>query len=56
MGYEVPVHAFSTDPELLDPFRERGFVDGTLPEPGTPAVPLEDLLPLFAELLTGAAQ
>ncbi|WP_447895419.1 alkaline phosphatase [Vreelandella sp. GE22] len=27
----VPVHVFSKDPALLDAFRARGFIDGTLP-------------------------
>ncbi|UXZ53245.1 alkaline phosphatase [Halomonas sp. 7T] len=30
----VPVHMISGDPALLAPFRERGFIDGTLPALG----------------------
>ncbi len=27
----VPVHVLSADPRLLEPFRERGFIDGAMP-------------------------
>ncbi|TVS11078.1 MAG: alkaline phosphatase [Wenzhouxiangella sp.] len=39
----VPVHVISANPELVEPFRQRGFVDGLIPDyPGT-APPMDQL-------------
>ncbi len=39
----VPVHVIAADPELLQPFRARGFRDGLLPEYPGPAAGMDQL-------------
>ena len=36
-SYDVPVHVFSRDPQLLEEFRDDGFVDGMVLNNGRPA-------------------
>lgn len=49
-GHEVPVHVLASDPALLEPFRQRGFVDGWVPGAGTMAH--HDFLPLLVGLVS----
>ena len=51
--YDVPVHVLATDPALLAPFREAGFVDGLRPDAETPVIPLQALFPLLASAVMG---
>ncbi len=46
-SHAVPIFAFSRRPELLVPFRERGYADGLTPRQPAPHLPMESFLPAF---------
>jgi hypothetical protein len=51
-NFDVPVHVLSRDSDLLEPFREQGFVDGLqLPKGELPAVGHEALFSLMVRTL-----
>ncbi|MGY6553116.1 MAG: sulfatase-like hydrolase/transferase [Wenzhouxiangella sp.] len=39
----VPVHIISRNPELVEPFRQRGFIDGLIPDYPAPAPRMSEL-------------
>ena len=48
-GHHVPVHVLATSPELVQPFRDIGFVPGAFPDPDHPVMGMEGLRLLLLE-------
>ncbi len=52
----VPVHVISGDPELLEPFREWGFVPGAFPDPERESPQMDAFRPWFVTTFSGASE
>ena len=52
----VPVHVIAGDPNLLEPFREWGFVAGAFPDPEREALRMDAFRPWFITTFSGALQ
>ncbi|NBD37916.1 MAG: hypothetical protein GVY10_05030 [Verrucomicrobia bacterium] len=44
---DVPMHVMTRDAELMEQLRQNGFSSAWSPDPGTPSLPMEDVMELF---------
>ncbi|MBM4183484.1 MAG: hypothetical protein FJ207_04565 [Gemmatimonadetes bacterium] len=52
---DVPVHVFARDAEVLEPFRELGFVEGPLPDPARPPRRMDEFRGWFVGAYSGGS-
>jgi len=52
-SWAVPIHVISRDPDLVAPFRSRGYSQGMVPVNGN--LPMEDFLVDFLHDFSGGA-
>ena len=52
---DVPVHVIAHDPALLEPFLERGFRPGAVPDPGSVATRMDEFREWFVRAFSGMA-
>jgi hypothetical protein len=50
----VPIHVISRDPEMLEPFLQRGYVEGFIPSQQPPHPGMEQFFPMFVEIARGS--
>jgi hypothetical protein len=52
--WSVPIHVVSRDPQVLEPFRRRGYTPGWIPRQSPPHPGMETFLPGFLEDFSSA--